>query len=484
MNRYIELLAYRARFQRDSIALQAPDKRCTFAELHTMVKRLGGHLAKAGVRPGQVVVTAIADKYFDWIMTLALTHEAALTCSNHGHGPVESLEYDWIVTGRPMPHFPSDKTIVFDTAWIQAAYQDTTERPAQHYASDQDFGRLIMTSGTTGQHKVVPLAFGPLFTHTHHSLALDGPVNAVTMMSLATTGGFGKALQALVAGTPLPCANTPREALELVDRMGLDGLYGSPMQLAAAVQEKQATGLSLRSLRRVMYGGSVGSPTFVSSVEQHLTPHIVNMYGSTEARSLSLTWVTSQSDLNNVGTPIPDSAFEVVDETGAVVPAGTEGLVRARSPNMAREYYRDPAATAQSFRDGWFYSGDRGQMMPDGSLQLLGRDSEMINRGGVKIDPVLLDHFIQGFAGVADGAVFGVENRLGIQDLAAVMVVPEQFDFNALRQGFSTKFGTAYTPSFFIRVDQVPRNAMGKVMRAHLTRQLGPQLLKPSREPA
>lgn len=478
MNKFMEFLAFRARFQPDWIAMQAPDKRCTFAELHTMVRKLGNHLAKAGVRPGHVVVTAIADKYLDWIMTLALAHEAALSCSNHGHGPIESLDYDWIVTGRPMPHFPPEKTIVFDTAWIQAAYNDTTDRPAQDFASDQDYVRLVMTSGTTGKHKVVPFAFGPMFAHAHHTLAMDGPVRPVTMMSLATTGGYGKAFQSLVAGSTFYCANTGREALDLVERFELDGLYGSPIQLAGAVQDKLATGLALRSLRRVMYGGSVGSPTFIRSLAQHLTPRILNMYGSTEARLLGMIWVTSQSDLRNVGMAVPGSEFEVVDEAGTVLPAGTEGLVRSKSPYMAREYYRDPEATARSFRDGWFYSGDLGQIMADGSLLLSGRDSEMINRGGVKIDPIELDHFVQGFADVADGAVFGMENRAGIQDLAAVVVAPDHFDFGSLREGFIAKFGRAYTPSFFIRIDRVPRNAMGKVMRAQLTQQLGPHLLK------
>lgn len=78
----IDLLVFRARFQPSAIALQEPDRQLTYLQLLRLVKKIGGSLRRQGLRPGQIVVTAFSDRFIDWILTLALIHEAFVSCSN------------------------------------------------------------------------------------------------------------------------------------------------------------------------------------------------------------------------------------------------------------------------------------------------------------------------------------------------------------------------------------------------------------------
>jgi acyl-coenzyme A synthetase/AMP-(fatty) acid ligase len=173
----------------------------------------------------------------------------------------------------------------------------------------------------------------------------------------------------------------------------------------------------------------------------------------------------------------PDAAVEVVGESDESLPYGVEGLLRFKRPHMVNEYYNDPLLSAKYFRDGWFYSGDRGRLMNDGLLILTGRDSELINRGGIKIDPVSIDHYLVDYPGVEDAAAFGFINKIGVQDVAVAIVIADNFDIDTLKIKLHEKLGGARYPSYFIKVNKIPRNQMGKVMRGQLSKQFD-QLVK------
>jgi len=135
---------------------------------------------------------------------------------------------------------------------------------------------------------------------------------------------------------------------------------------------------------------------------------------------------------------------------------------------MACEYFRDPEESRKFFRDGWFYPGDRGRLLADGLLVLSGRESELINCGGVKIDAALIDQSLLDHEGVIDAAAFGIEGKTGIQEVAAALVVADGFDFEALHAALLAKLGKVGAPQQFFRVKEIPRNEMGKVMRTQL----------------
>ena len=132
---------------------------------------------------------------------------------------------------------------------------------------------------------------------------------------------------------------------------------------------------------------------------------------------------------------------------------------------MACEYFKNPEATAKCFKDGWFYPGDRGRLNKNGLLFLTGRQSEIINHGGVKIDPVTIDEHLLAYPGIEDAAAFGFMGKSGFEQVATALVAKEDFDIPALHSGLVKKFGA---PVCFVRVKQIPRNQMGKVVRGQL----------------
>jgi acyl-coenzyme A synthetase/AMP-(fatty) acid ligase len=101
----------------------------------------------------------------------------------------------------------------------------------------------------------------------------------------------------------------------------------------------------------------------------------------------------------------------------------------------------------------------------NGLLFLTGRETEIINRGGVKIDPVNVDEDVLAYPDIEDAAAFGFSRKAGVEEIAIAMVVKEVFDIAPRRAVLVKKFGN---PIHFFRVKQIPRNQMGKVLRRQL----------------
>jgi acyl-coenzyme A synthetase/AMP-(fatty) acid ligase len=177
---------------------------------------------------------------------------------------------------------------------------------------------------------------------------------------------------------------------------------------------------------------------------------------------------------------VHDATVEVTDETGGPLPFGREGIIRIKTPYIIHGYHNDPENTAKFLKDGWFYPGDVGRMTKHGWLILSGRHDEIINSGGVKIDPTPLDRFLLDYAGIQDAAVVGLENATGIQEIAAAVVASGDFDMRALRTELQKTFGAQRAPTLYFKVEKIPRNQAGKVMRAVMKQQLASIMAKRS----
>lgn len=472
MPNLINHLLFRAKLGPNSIAVQALHHQLTFAQLLLSVQIIAAKLRQAGIRPGQIVVTSLPDKYLDWVVTLALFHEATITCSNHGYAPLDAtLAYNWVITDRPTAPFPADKTICIDTDWL------TDVKNVSHKINHHDYDsptcpvRIILTSGTTGNRKAVALSSEQIMARIKSQAAYFGSYSTVSLMQISTVAGINNAVNSLITGTPLYCFSSQGEVAGLLAKYSIACLYGSPVQLAGLVGEVANNKGSLPALKIVRYTGGLASPTLLKNIATHLCAHIVSVYGSTEVSGACLFNPTPDTQSSVAGYLFPDAQLEIVNELQEPLLQGEEGLIRVKTPYMVHEYYKNPEATARSFRDGWFYPGDRGCLMANGLIVLAGRDSEVINSGGVKIDPAAIDQFLVDQPGVADAAVFGLENKMGLQDIAAAIVVAEDFDIKALQQRVLERFGATRSPSVFFKVRQISRNHMGKIMRAHMSKQ-------------
>jgi long-chain acyl-CoA synthetase len=472
-----EHLYFYAKFRPDDVAIQTATGEMTWRKLLPTVQSIAYKFQQTGIRPNQLVVTRVHDPQLDWIVTLALMHEAVATCSTLGPVPVE-LEADFVVSGNVLEHLPNDKVILVDDRWLKDLPQVPEDFRSQAFAAEDSLFRLILTSGTTGRRKAAEFSLGTFLKRCERmSAPSNGYVTELCMIGLSTSVGCRLALRALMCGVTFYFANSAKEIIHLIETHHLECLSASPQQLGLLITEMQRTSRRLSSLRMVWYSGGEASPVLLNNVRRDLCPAVICLYGSTEVGGVACYMVHDPNYRPRMaGYVVPEAEVQIVDEEHEPLAIGQEGAVRVRSQSMAAGYYKNPEETARSYRDGWFYPGDRARLLENGMLELAGRERELINRGGVKVSPADIDSLIGSYHGLLDAATFGFENHFGLEDICAAVVVVNDFDMEAFRRHLAQILNKNQNPSLIITLKEIPRNQFGKVMRQQLREQYGDAL--------
>ena len=479
MKNPIEHLFFRARVSPSFIAIQSLNKSYTFAELSFIVRACASKLRSLGVQSQQLVINHFKNAIFDLILTLSVFHEAAISCSIEADSSIDKdLESEWILTDSLAIEKGLSKNQVFiDAAWIDDALRKHKINAAHEYRNES-ICRLILTSGTTGKRKAVPLSYEML----DHRMRLSvmywcTPGKEINCMALSTVGGIFSALVTVFLGGPI---YFPGDRLvEFMKKFSITSVTGSPIQIASLIAQSNQSNISINFIQTVRVAGGAVSPLLLEKIRSQITTNVLNVYGSTEVGGITMSELNQNCVINSLaGYPLPNIDVQIVNDSNEILPQGQEGLVRARSSSMAHSYYKDQEASLKSFKDGWFFSGDRGFLNADGSLVLSGRNDELINRGGFKIDPLLIDQFFIDYPEIEDAAAFEIKNAMGIPDIGAALVVPENFDLKKLKQDLLGKFGKGGSPNKFYKLEKIPRNQMGKVMRFELTQKLSEKPVK------
>ena len=168
----------------------------------------------------------------------------------------------------------------------------------------------------------------------------------------------------------------------------------------------------------VLSAGSLLSNALSFRVRARICPNVVSLYGSTEASMIAVAPAHALAhQAGAVGYVLPDVSVEIADAAGNALPAGAEGLVRIRSPYGPGRYLGSPSDRSTAFADGWFYPGDIGRLTPDRLLVITGREKAVMNLGGDKVKPEMVEEVIASFPGIDQAAVFSVINELGIDEM-------------------------------------------------------------------
>jgi long-chain acyl-CoA synthetase len=464
------LIEFGAKINPTGVALDDGYESFSYWQLFVLVKQAAAKLQKIGVKKGSLIVTCLPPK-LDWMLTHALFHEACLTCSNHGYNPIDPLlEVDWIITDRNFPHFPQEKLIVIDSAWVEAMKQEPIDDVAKEYSGKDELCRLVLTSGTTGYPKAATFTVGKLESRLKSIHAFWSVTRGeINLMSLATVGGFMTALGAMLTGDPY-YSSSGINSVKLIKERGIRSIVGSPTQLAELVKIVESTKESLPSIKEIRSAGGALSRLLLSALKRNFDAAVYNIYGSTEVGGATYCLAGDKYVPSFAGFVLHDANIEIVDASDQPLPEKEEGDIRIRTPHMVHQYFKNPEATAKFFRDGWFYPGDRGRLTKNGLLVLSGRVDELINLGGVKLNPATIDEFLVNYEGIDDAAAFGIGNESGGQLVAVAVVAPSSFDLETLKSKLLKKFGKTRSPTLFFRTNQIPRNEMGKVMRMEISR--------------
>jgi long-chain acyl-CoA synthetase len=443
---------------------QSIDQVLTNAEAMVYAKKLAYELRRLGVKAGDVVALDLPDM-LSILFTEAVYHEGGVsTVLPDGFVSNGAFPIDWIFSRRTPTPPKGARAVLVDARFLQQVDQN----PYGISPSDApiDTLRIVLSSGTTGTPKAIAMGrdMEVAMDAALASWARSGP--HLVLMDIGTARGIGELYLSVKGGRPFLSVGGASSAAiaRIAAQNSVKSLKGSPAQLAGLVEELENTGRTLPSIEKVFFSGTSMPPGLAARIRQVTEGCTVySNYGSTEAGGTAVREYNSD-DPFDAGRISPGTQVQIVDEDDIVLPEGEQGRIRVKSPGMAHEYLGNPDATSRSFKDGWFYPGDLGVLRPDGGLTLAGRESEVINAGGVKIDPTRLDQFALRFNGVTDACSFGYETSSGLLQIGIAVVVEDDFDAQSLSSALKLEFGPA-APALVARIDAVPRTATGKPIR-------------------
>lgn len=360
----------------------------------------------------------------------------------------------------------------------------TAEGAGARAAGPEDEALVLHTSGTTSRPKVVPLLQRNLLASARHigdALRLGPDDRCLNIMPLFHIHGLIAAvLSSLGTGGSVVC--TPGfNALKFMAWLAEAGAswYTAVPTMHQAIlgragrQPEAARGAALRFIRS---SSSSLPPQVMLALEETFACPVIESYGMTEAthQMTSNQLPPGQRKPGSVGMPAGPQV-RVLDDDWNALPAGAIGEVAIKGPNVTPGYQANPKANQESFRDGWFRTGDQGSFDADGFLTITGRLKEIINRGGEKISPREVDEVLLDHPAVGQAVTFALpHDKLG-EEVAAAIVLKEgeSADDRALRDFASGRLADFKVPRRWIFLDEIPKGPTGKLQRIGLAKQLG-----------
>ncbi|MGC2209450.1 MAG: acyl-CoA synthetase [Candidatus Korobacteraceae bacterium] len=219
---------------------------------------------------------------------------------------------------------------------------------------------------------------------------------------------------------------------------------------------------------RLMVSGSAALPVSTLNRWKEISGHtLLERYGMTEIGMALSNPLEGQRVPGSVGTALPTVEVRLVDEQGQAVAADTPGEIEVRGPSVFREYWAKPEATQQSFRNGWFRTGDVA-VLENGRYRILGRmNIDILKTGGHKVSALEVEEQLREHPAVAECAVVGVPDSEWGERVSAAVVLREgaTLDLESLRSWAKPRLASYKIPSRLLIVEALPRNAMGKVTK-------------------
>jgi acyl-CoA synthetase (AMP-forming)/AMP-acid ligase II/ABC-type nitrate/sulfonate/bicarbonate transport system permease component len=342
----------------------------------------------------------------------------------------------------------------------------------------EDEALYLYTSGTTGKPK------GVILTYDHHNYF---PESMKAMQPLSDRDIQGSVLPMSHISGPIvlnllaDMGHTlviideirPKKILEEIQRNKINYFHAVPPIFQMLLNLPSRERYDLSSLRFVAMMGTVVAEELMEEwVEEY--PHSVALqgYGATETSPmLTLThYDDAPRKMSSAGRVVPRAEVKVVDKNGKELPLGEVGEVIARGPQIMKGYFKNPKATEQKIKDGWYYTGDLGRFDEDGYIYILGRADDMIITGGMNVYPSEVENVLIAHDKVAEAAVVGIGDAERGQALKAVVVakVGEEISKRELMRFCRERLANFKLPKVIEFRDSLPRSRTGKVAKREL----------------
>jgi long-chain acyl-CoA synthetase len=351
--------------------------------------------------------------------------------------------------------------------------------PADAFQADEDSPAILLyTGGTTGRGKGVTLSHRNVVsnglqvglalsvTDTDRMLHVAPMFHSADLLGTAVTLAGGS--HAYLA-TP-----TPESFVDALASMKITYTMIPPTILQQVLAQGLLAQRDLTALRIFISGGAHVPLELLQKAQRFLSNgSMVHGFGLTETSPILTMMHYSQvfqsqgpdsSALSSVGRPLAGVDTRILDSTGRDAPTGETGELVVRGPNVATEYLNQPEMSENAFKNGWFYTGDIGSIDSDGFLSIVDRKKDMIITGGENVYSAEVEAVLRQHPQISDAAVVGVPDDTAGQTAPSIQSV---IDFARQR------IGGYKIPRQMLFVDELPKSALGKVLKAELRTRYG-----------
>ncbi|MCP5093347.1 MAG: malonyl-CoA synthase [Gammaproteobacteria bacterium] len=466
----------------------------SFADINSISAKLANSLSRTGVKPGDRVTVQVRKSAENLCLYLACLRAGFVFHPlNLGYKRAE-LDY-FIGDAEPAVIVcDSENEVSFDARRVftlngdgSGSLTDGANRMSGDFETVSrtvdDLAALLYSSGTTGVPKGIMLTHGNLLANTETLVkawgftAHDRLLHALPIFHVH--GLFVAIGCVLLSGASmrwLPGYDA-KQVIAFLPECTV--MMGVPTYYTRLLTEESFKAEVCPNVRLFVSGSApLLEETFVE-FEARTGHRILERYGMTETNMNTSNPLDGERKPGTVGPPLPGVEVRITDDDGETLPTGEIGHLEVRGPNVFAGYWRMPEKTVEDFTDdGYFNTGDMGQIDADGYVAIVGRNKDLVITGGLNVYPKEVELFIDDLPGVKESAVIGVPHADFGEGVVAVVVAesdasPAEAD---VIKACKAQLANFKVPKRVLFVDELPRNTMAKIQK-NVLRETYAQLL-------
>ncbi len=464
----------------DKVFIEDEGRHWTYCEVEAAAARLATRLAALGVAPGERLLVQTDKSVETLVLYIASVRLGAVYVP---------LNVDY--TEAEMAYFVADAEPVLAVCreagttlfariggglavrTLADLFADLPEEQAPPVPRKaDDIAAILYTSGTTGKPKGAMLSNANLASNGEVLIDIwrftsdDRLIHALPIFHVH--GLFVAVHCALFSGATMIFLAKFDPATVIGHMAHASVLMGVPTFYTRLLADPAFTRAAAGPMRLFVAGSAPLSADTFRAFEERTGHRVLERFGMTETGMLTSNPYDGERRAGSVGLPLPGVDLRIADfESGRELAQGEVGIVEVRGPNIFKGYWRNPEKTAAEFRpDGYFITGDMGLIEPDGYVQLVGREKDLIITGGLNVYPAEVEAVLDDRADIAEAAVIGVPHAdLGEAVVAVVCPSAGSFDKDAVRAALREELAGFKVPKDILTVDALPRNTMGKIQK-------------------
>jgi len=449
----------------------------SYGRLLVFANNAAAHALAAGLKRGNVVGIFARDPIFHWALFIGLTRVGIISFSLHDTNVPTGFAIDAVLAEAPIPSKTAARFIRVDQSWVEG----DGNAPAADIENVKDaVARIILTSGTTGDQKAVALTHDLIWRRVQtYDFAFGNRFPTCSRIfvdvGIAANSGYLWPIYILSrGGTVFVRGSDPAETLQALSLYGVQGMVAPPSGMAEFLDYYEQSPAFLCPFNVMLSVGSKLATSLSDRVRARMCSYVVHGYGATEGNPVAGAYVHQTAHIKGaVGYITPGMIVQAVDDNGKICAPGTEGHIRFRGDKCVTGYVGNPPGSEKFFRDGWFYPGDIGAVTADGLLIITGRSKNIIDLGGDKINPEVIESVLLSCPGVVQAVAIGHANALGIEQVWAAVETRAEVDPESIRAHCARRLAPELVPAKVTMVAAMPRNVGGKIDRDEVRKLLG-----------